>query len=114
MSVLEPMVVLSQAEGSKDPTKLLIWLGIFIIAVVILGVAIMLVRRRVLGGEDHRAGEQGFFDELREMRDSGKMTPEEYDLARKSLASRLAGREGSRPVKPSVPPPPLRDEDAHG
>lgn len=115
MSVHAPMMVLAQTQGQKDPTKLLIWIGIFIVAVVILGVAIMLVRRRVLGNEDSRAGEQGFFDELRAMRDSGKMTEEEYDLARKSLAARLAGKGEPRPSKatPSHKPP-LHEDDAHG
>ncbi|CAG0955012.1 hypothetical protein PHYC_00414 [Phycisphaerales bacterium] len=106
------------AQQTRDPTRLLLWLGIFIVAVVILGVAIMMVRRRVLGSDMSRETEQGFLDELRQMRDSGKMTKEEYDLARKSLTARLAGKGQPKVAKPSTRPPPpppgLREDDAHG
>jgi hypothetical protein len=84
--------VLAQAEQSGAIGRILISLGLMIGALVVLGVALMALRRRLLAPE--RAPEAGMFEQLRRMQADGRITPQEYDAIRQRVVSRLAGNEG--------------------
>jgi hypothetical protein len=71
--------------------RLLITIGLLIVAVVALGTILLAVRRKMLAGENDLTGARSLLDELRSMRDSGEMTIEEYDAAKKALTTRVAG-----------------------
>lgn len=77
------------ATGTPDVVRVLIASGLLIAAALAAGVALMILRRRLLSPDQPARG--GIFDDLRAMRDSGAMTQEEYDAARKKAAARLAG-----------------------
>ena len=83
---------LAQAGQSEAIGRILMWLGLMIGALVVLGVVLTALRRRLLAPA--RAPEAGMFDQLRRMREEGRITPEEYDAIRQRMVSRLAGNEG--------------------
>lgn len=70
-------------------TSVLIWVGVLIVTVIAAGGAVLAFRRRLFdkGGEDTG----GILDSLREMRNQGQITTEEFDAARKRMAARIAG-----------------------
>lgn len=114
------MLTLSQG-GQKAPVQVLLWLGVLIVAAIAMGLAVMYLRRRLLRNHDQRDGSQGFMQELRTMRDTGKISQEEYDRTRKTLAARLAGKSppklGMKPAPGRSSPPPHttpEEDDAHG
>lgn len=73
-------------------------LGALIVVVVVAGLIIMKIRASMLS--KGRESDEGIFAGLRAMRDSGELSLDEYDAARKRLAAKAAG------VPP--PPPPAR------
>lgn len=70
-------------------TQVLIWVGVLIVVVAVGGGVLLAYRRRILdkGTQD----QAGLLDSLRAMRDSGQITPDEFDAARKRMAARVAG-----------------------
>jgi hypothetical protein len=71
---------------------LLIWGGVIMAAAVVGCVAIMILKRRLMSPGE---GEQvpGFsLSELREMRDRGEMTPEEYERTRARVIAKVKGK----------------------
>ncbi len=74
-------------------TQVLIWVGVLIVVVAVGGGVLLAYRRRILDKGTQDQG--GLLDSLRAMRDSGHITPDEFDAARKRMAARVAG----------VPPP---------
>lgn len=101
MASLFPMesLLLAQQGGI---VSYLAWVGAFIVVVVLAGVALLVYRRRVLADEHESERQRGLLDDLRAMRDRGAISQDEYDAARRSIASRLAGR---APVVPRSPGP---------
>lgn len=91
------LAVLAQAPRTP-PSQVFMVVGLLIGAAVVLGLVILLVRRKMLGGESASAQQSGLMDQLRRLRDSGELTPEEYDAARKSMVSRMTGAP-SKPAK---------------
>jgi hypothetical protein len=57
-------------------------------------IVMMVLRKRMFAAETMDQG-AGFMDSLREMRNSGQMSQEEFDAARKAMTARLSG---SRPA----------------
>lgn len=71
-------------------TDLLIWIGVLIVVVVIGGLVLVHMQRRLLKPPASGPGAAGLMEDLRRMRDTGAMTNEEYDAARKAMARKLA------------------------
>lgn len=80
---------LAQVAG-KSVVPLWIMLGVLIVIVVAMGIAMLMIRRRLLEKEG-AAGQEGLMAGLREMRNRGEISPEEYDAARRTMAARAAG-----------------------
>ncbi|MFN0132654.1 MAG: hypothetical protein ACKVW3_09020 [Phycisphaerales bacterium] len=80
----------------------LLWLGVLITLVVAAGLAILAIRRRALGGADE-SSPASLMEEMRRMRDDGRMTPEEFEATKRRLVARAASklREGDweRPTR---------------
>ena len=95
-----PAAGLAQAGppgAGQDLGSFVVWILVLIVAAIVAGVVLMLVRRRLLSpGPD--AGGEGLMDSLRRARDAGEMTPEEYDAARRAIAARVAGRSAVKPA----------------
>lgn len=92
--------------ATKSLAPYITWVGVLIVAVVIAGVVLIIVRARVLkkGGDEAQAG---LLDDLREMRNRGEISPEEFDAAKASIAARLSGKRepgtGAPPQKRAGP-----------
>jgi len=77
--------------GRGDPAALVTWVLVLILAVMALGVAVMVVRRKVLAKENSVADAAGLMESMRRMRDSGQITREEFDAMRRSMARKAKG-----------------------
>lgn len=102
--------------GRGDVGSLLLWLGVLIGVVVLLGLVVLVVRRRALAAERDAQSDRLLMESLRELRASGRMTEEEYAAARRTMAARIAGQ--TRTPKPGAAMPPRHAEaperDPHG
>jgi len=68
-----------------------IWLGILVVVVVIAGIVLLVIRRRMFsdtGSAEMRAG--GLMEQMRVLRDQGKLTDKEYQDARRSLIEKAS------------------------
>lgn len=70
--------------------RVLAWVVVLIAMVLSGAVAVLLIRRRVLGGQSVSDGTEGLMQSLRRLRDEGRMTHEEYEAARRSMAKRVS------------------------
>lgn len=88
----------SAGTASSRPgvrTDLLLWIGVLIVVVVIGGLVLVHMQKRLLKPPASGPGAAGLMEDLRRMRDTGAMTHEEYDAARKAMARKLAPSGGS-------------------
>lgn len=100
--VLSTALPLAQ-QGTGGIVPYLAWVGAFIVVVVIAGVALLAYRRRMLS-DDHEADRaRGLLDGLRLMRDRGDISQDEYDIARRTITTRLAGRSRGESMSPQRP-----------
>ncbi len=95
------------AAGTSTNVDVLIWVGALIAAVLVLGMVILLLRKRLFIKDGDDAG--GMLSDLRRMHKSGELTTEEYDAARRALTFRVAGRADA---PRAVPPPGQRPSSA--
>lgn len=98
-AIFTPMEMLAQTPRTP-PSQIFLVVGLLIGAAVVLGLVILLVRRKMLGSESSSAEQAGLMDQLRHLRDSGEITPEEFDAARKSMVARMT-RDTPKPPKSS-------------
>lgn|GEM_PF-2041228 len=99
LAPLPPPAWLAQAGprgGGQDLGSFVVWILVLIVAAIVAGVALLLVRRRILSSGPDSLGE-GLMESLRRARDAGEMTPDEYDAARRAIAARVAGRSTPKP-----------------
>ena len=90
------MWMLAQSLTPEGRTTLLIWLAVLMVAVVVGGVGIMLLRRKLRDGSSAGEADTGFsLSSLRELRDKGEITREEYERARAKVVAKT--REMLRP-----------------
>ncbi|MBX3367740.1 MAG: SHOCT domain-containing protein [Phycisphaeraceae bacterium] len=66
----------------------IVWAIVLIVAAIIGGFVILAVRKRILSPERTDMESEGLFDSLRRMRDSGEISRQEYDSARKRIIER--------------------------
>jgi hypothetical protein len=93
---LAMIVAASQAQASGGAPRVLAWVGVLIVLVLAGAVAVLLIRRRVLGSQGTGEGAESLMQSLRRLRDEGRMTPEEYEAARRSMAKRVSASMSQR------------------
>jgi len=76
-------------DSSAATTQILILVAVFAGLMLAGGFMILMLRRRLLTKED-AAQDTGLFDALKQMRDSGEMSKEEYEVARKRMVTKAA------------------------
>jgi hypothetical protein len=86
-------------QPARRPTDVLVWVGLLIVAVMVLGAAILVLRRNVLSRGGPADQSPGFMEDLRRMRDRGEITPEEFEAARRAMIARIKGGERAPPPK---------------
>lgn len=90
-----------------DVGPVLLWVGVLVVAVVLLGVVLMALRRRILGGDEPGQGEA--IESLRRMHERGAISAREYRAIRSSMIEHLGGAGSAKPIDP-VPSPAGREE----
>ena len=115
MNALAILAQLDATGGAPlDWEKILYW-GFVLIGLAILGFgAIMFFRRKFMAATDADSVPGFSLAELREMRDRGEMTPEEYERTRARVIAKVKAKMNEpRPSPPSkTKPPPVEDEGA--
>lgn len=100
--------------ATKNATEVLLWAGCLIVLAIGAGLVILAIRRTMLS-KDGGAAEAGLFESLRAMRDSGAISPEEYDAAKRNMVARAAGKMGEpKPAVEPKPKPKIRTSDGSG
>ena len=79
------------AQNAQLDPRFFIAIGGLIVAAVIGGILLAVLKSRLLGDSERAAETGGLMDELRRARDVGEITSEEYEAARKVMAARAAG-----------------------
>ncbi len=77
------------------PTEVLIWVGVLIVVVIVGGLILMYMNKR-MSRPDREVSSATVMEQLRTMRDSGVMSQAEYDAARLSMARRIAPEFGAK------------------
>ncbi len=91
---LAPRIAPGRApSGAIGPT--LVTLGVLIALLIVLGAGLVWFRRRVLTPRGRTDG-AALIEDLRRMRDTGQITPEEFDAAKAAAVARLTGRRPPR------------------
>ncbi len=100
----------------SDPTlafgavgSVMMWLGVLLAAVLVGGFGLLIIRRRLLdAGID--AGQSGFdLRSLRQMRDRGEISDDEYEVARAGIIGAVSGnRSGASPSPVRTAPKPIQ------
>lgn len=106
------MLAIAPTGESGTPAsvkRMLIPIGGLIVLALIGGVAVLLARRSMLAKDAATADQGGLLDDLRKMRDTGQISPEEFDAARKSIAAKLKGEAQPAAVRPPARSPIPRD-----
>src|SRR5262245_61997531 len=89
------------ALAATQPVVLVaVFIGGLILVVVVAGLILLKLRGPMLSKDAGGANQEGLFQGLRRMRDTGEISVEEYDSARKRMAARAAGK----PLPPATPP----------
>lgn len=78
-------------------THLVLAIAALIAAVMLLGLMIMVMRKRLLARESAADAGRSFMEDLRRMRDRGEITQEEFDATRRRIIERARQR-------PEAPP----------
>lgn len=89
------------AGSAEGLSRILIPIGGLIVLAVVGGMGVMAVRRRLLSKDSAATDQGGLLDDLRRMRDTGQISAEEFDAARKSIAAKLSGK----PLRAGPPDP---------
>ncbi len=87
------------AEAAKpfSPTSGLVAVGLLIAAVMILGLIVLALRKRLFREERADEAGAGLLDDLREALREGRMTQQEFDAAKRAMVARITG--GRTPEK---------------
>lgn len=84
-------ISLAQASLPKASSGILLWSAILIVAMMILGAAVMILRRKMFEPED-QASEAGLLETLRAMNRRGELSNEEFEAARRNMQASLRRR----------------------
>ncbi|MBA4027892.1 MAG: hypothetical protein C0475_01890 [Planctomyces sp.] len=97
------------APKTFDPTGVLLWALVLIVAAVVGSLIIALVRDRYRKAAAGDAHDIGIMEHLRRLRASGTMTEQEFQAARARLIDRVSASmnaKGRTPAQPSDTPAP--------
>ncbi len=83
-------LTLARAPSAAQTGEVLLWVGVLIALIMAATIAILIMRKRLLADEG-QADAGSFMDELREARNRGEITPEEFDLARARMIEKMKG-----------------------
>lgn len=95
------------SRGNATSIDVVLWAGVLIVAVIIGGMVIMYLRRRLLAKDATDAGGGLMLSDLRAMHKRGELSEEEFQAAKDAITARISGK----PLPPR-PPSPVRSDGA--
>ncbi|MFN0010612.1 MAG: hypothetical protein ACKVS8_03100 [Phycisphaerales bacterium] len=99
----------AQTPSGSGEASLLLWTAILVGVVMLLSAVIMVLRRKMLSGEDAAVGHAGLLSQLRAMHDEGRLSDEEFAAAKARLARatgagmKSAATKGTGATGPNAP-----------
>lgn len=97
------------AQSNLATSQILTWVLALIVLIVIGGLVVVAMRRKLLSRDNSIGHESGLMDEMRGMHSRGELTTEEYDRIRKRLAAKAAGKDpdtaSPKPERADAKPP---------
>jgi hypothetical protein len=103
--VLISALLAQQGKSDPDLMPVFISVGALIVVVVVLGIVLVAMRKRMFESSDADMMAGSIFEDLRRLKASGEVSELEYDYLRKCIAARAADRE------PPPRPPGLAGSD---
>ncbi|MGH7130619.1 MAG: SHOCT domain-containing protein [Phycisphaerales bacterium] len=85
------LLILAQSNKSADTMRVVLWVGLLIGALMVLGAVIMVIRTKILVKETGSNKSAGPLEDLRRMRDTGAISEAEFSAAKAKVAARLRG-----------------------
>lgn len=85
-----PPALVAQTSASRG--EIFLWVGILLGAALLGSVIILFVRSRLMARGDADAPHGSLMDQLREMRDRGDMSPEEFEATRRRIIEKTTGK----------------------
>jgi hypothetical protein len=77
--------------------EVLLWVGILVVVVVIGGLGILVLRRKLLAKDDGSAYGAGFLEELRAMHRRGEISTEEFEATKRAMTEKLKASLAAKP-----------------
>ncbi len=91
-----PILVLAQTR-SHPIGEVMIWLGVLLVAAVLIGVIGYMLRKRLLGGDDGEETIQPFtLADLRRLHREGQLSDEEYERAKAAMIAQTRSAFGDQ------------------
>lgn len=85
------------ASSKITASQVLLVCALLVLTAILGGLAVLMIRRRLLAKEQPSMMSAGLMEGLRELRRSGRMSEEEYNLARQALSRRMRGDLAAQP-----------------
>lgn len=85
--------LLAQAGARGALNEMIPWLGALLVAALVGGVLLFYLRHRLLGPDPTDSPNKGFMEELRDLRDRGEITEDEFETARLSIIAKATGKD---------------------
>lgn len=86
-------VLLAQAGARGALNEMLPWLGALLVAALVGGALLFYLRHRLLGPDAADTPGRGFMEELRDLRDRGEISEDEFETARLSIIAKATGKD---------------------
>ena len=104
----------AQTHQPQSVVPMILLIVVMIFITMLLGAAILALRRRMFDRGPGSAHPGSMLDELRRMHKSGRLSDAEFETARRALSAKLAdsARTGAGPPRPGVVGHPSRSDAA--
>lgn len=86
------LAISPRAGTEQDLSGFLVTLAVLIVLVVVTGIFLLILRKRMLGERDE-AMSGSVFEDLQRLRKEGKVSEVEFEYLRRCMAARVAGKE---------------------
>lgn len=90
MTFTNTAILLAQTSAERDPVRLFVVIGLLMAAVLALGLIIMQLRKRLLGGESQEDTSGSILEDIRAMRRRGEISEDEFQTMRRRIVAKLS------------------------
>ncbi|MFN7020884.1 MAG: hypothetical protein ACK4WH_06105 [Phycisphaerales bacterium] len=90
MTITNTAILLAQSSAERAPVRLFLVIGLLMAAVLALGLVIMQLRKRLLGGDSEGASSGSILEDIRAMRRRGEISEQEFQTMRRQIVAKLS------------------------